>query len=685
MIDKNIINEKNLKLQEVSAQLKRDFIGLDTQINQIIESLRIWYIMPDLLTRPPIINLWGMTGTGKTDLVRKLSKYLGFADKLVEIQMDSEVKTEWSLVRSVKDAMMYSDIEEGGQGILLFDEFQRFNSKDEAGMRITQDKFNDIWMLMSDGVFNSAIGGIKTELMDDLGYEEYMIKESDRKHNKTKQEKEKELHKNLGFKINKDTKKLELVDATTGEPKNDDDDDDEDRIPYGDHKIGYYKAKTIKKKLKLKTDINEVMGWTNREYVSQLKENMNNTNIYTGGDYSKVLIFVCGNLDNAYSMANDVAEADISADILHKFSLKINLVDIKKCLSKLYYPEQVARLGNNHVIYRCLNNDSYTKIIEKSLNEFKSELKASHNFDISFTDDLIHVLYDNFVYPSQGVRPVFSGISSFLSEVVPKNMFKILDNDLEYKITLGADGKKLWVINGTTDREYFSYDFALDNIKDTISDNKRIMYAVHEGAHALVYSHLFGYAPKIVTTEITSFDGAYVLSNDMISTKDTMLNKIKVALAGTVGEEIVFGDGNKSSGCSHDIRSATTYASTLVRNLSMGSRLGLIGEILNDNDNIINNTLDTNEEIEHILRDCKDFVRRYINDNRELFKSFTDELIRVKKMSGFEICEFLKDEYPDLKYIDPLDVDDDDEIVADYEGTYDQFKLKTIQTKENYE
>jgi cell division protease FtsH len=677
MINKDIINERNQILKEVSAQLKTDFIGLDSQINQIIESLRIWYIMPDLLTRPPIINLWGMTGTGKTDLVRKLSKYLGFADKMVEIQMDSEVKSEWSLIRSVKDAMMYSDIEEGGPGILLFDEFQRFNSKDEAGSRITQDKFNDIWMLMSDGVFNSAIGGIKRELMDEVGYEEYMIKDSDTKHNKTKREKQKDIHENLELKINKDTKKLELVDAITGEPKHDNDDDlDVDSIPYGDQTIGYYKAKTIIKKLKLKIGLHEVMEWTNRVYVQQLKENINNVNIYTDGDYSKVLIFVCGNLDNAYSMANNVAEADISADILHKFSLKINLVDIKKCLSHLFFPEQVARLGNNHVIYRCLNNDSYTKIIKKALNEFKAELKTSHDFDISFTDDLVRVLYNNFVYPSQGVRPVFSGTSSFLSEVVPKNMFKILDDGLDPSITLGADGKKLWVINGNTEKEYFSYDFALDNIKDTISDNKRIMYAVHEGAHALVYSHLFGYAPKIVTTEITSFDGAYVLSNNMLSTKDTLLNKIKVGLAGTVAEEIVFGDANKSTGCYKDIRSATEFATTLVRNLSMGSRLGVVGEILNDTDNIINNTLDTNEEIEHILRDCKDFVRRYLNDNRKLFKAFTDELIRVKKMTGFEIAEFLKDDYPDLKYIDPLDIDNDDEIVTDYESTYGQFKLK---------
>src|SRR5438874_8494580 len=65
------LRKKNDKLLVVGNELKTQFIGLDDTIDQIISAVRVWYLMPELMTRPIIINLWGLTGTGKTSLVRK--------------------------------------------------------------------------------------------------------------------------------------------------------------------------------------------------------------------------------------------------------------------------------------------------------------------------------------------------------------------------------------------------------------------------------------------------------------------------------------------------------------------------------------------------------------------------------------------------------------------------------------
>ena len=66
------INTKKQRLENIKIELKREFIGIDYIIEELVDYIQIWYLMPEILTRPIIVNLWGMTGVGKTDLIRKL-------------------------------------------------------------------------------------------------------------------------------------------------------------------------------------------------------------------------------------------------------------------------------------------------------------------------------------------------------------------------------------------------------------------------------------------------------------------------------------------------------------------------------------------------------------------------------------------------------------------------------------
>jgi hypothetical protein len=80
--------QKNLQLQQIAAQLKTELFGIDPIIDRVIDSVRAWYVLPELVSRPVIVCLWGLTGTGKTQLVRRLARLLGFYDRFVEVQMD---------------------------------------------------------------------------------------------------------------------------------------------------------------------------------------------------------------------------------------------------------------------------------------------------------------------------------------------------------------------------------------------------------------------------------------------------------------------------------------------------------------------------------------------------------------------------------------------------------------------
>ena len=60
--------KKRKKLDSVAKQLKEEFFGIDSVIDEIIDSLSSWYIFPELQYRPHLICAWGLTGVGKNSL-----------------------------------------------------------------------------------------------------------------------------------------------------------------------------------------------------------------------------------------------------------------------------------------------------------------------------------------------------------------------------------------------------------------------------------------------------------------------------------------------------------------------------------------------------------------------------------------------------------------------------------------
>ena len=59
-----IVKKKNL-LANAVTQLKNEFVGIDGIIDELADVILPWWLFPENQLRPLIINLWGMTGSGR--------------------------------------------------------------------------------------------------------------------------------------------------------------------------------------------------------------------------------------------------------------------------------------------------------------------------------------------------------------------------------------------------------------------------------------------------------------------------------------------------------------------------------------------------------------------------------------------------------------------------------------------
>jgi predicted Ser/Thr protein kinase len=73
---KHTLLQKRARLDRAKSRLKAEFFGIDGVIDQLVDAISSWFLTPELQDRPMVVNLWGLTGVGKSSLVMRLSELL---------------------------------------------------------------------------------------------------------------------------------------------------------------------------------------------------------------------------------------------------------------------------------------------------------------------------------------------------------------------------------------------------------------------------------------------------------------------------------------------------------------------------------------------------------------------------------------------------------------------------------
>jgi cell division protease FtsH len=83
-------------------------------------------------------------------------------------------------------------------------------------------------------------------------------------------------------------------------------------------------------------------------------------------DCSKGLVFVLGNLDEAYGIHDDISP-DVEADMFRSITEDIGITEVKTALQERFRNEQIGRFGNNIITYPSLSKKNFQDIIEKEV------------------------------------------------------------------------------------------------------------------------------------------------------------------------------------------------------------------------------------------------------------------------------------------------------------------------------
>lgn len=608
------ISERSAQLRHIAAELKTELFGIDEVIDRVMETIRAWYVLPEIINRPVIVNLWGLTGTGKTQLIRSLSKKLGFYDRLIEVQMDGYSNGGGT---SISSMLSDSAITEGTPGILVLDEFQRFRTVEHDGRERKVEHYMDVWGLLSDGKLPpniSFLGDMERRLAEAAYREE---------------------RKRQGVNSDADEDDVIVERLFARQPNND----------HSKFALAPYQAQDFKGTLKLRESIMEIMTWSPQELHNRLVAFMQDPHAWET-DYSKLLIFVCGNLDEMYvDAASRVEDCDTDADVFHAMTRKLSLIDVKRALSERFKPEQIARLGNNHVVYPSLNRSTYQKLIEVAVRGYLEEIEASSGLRFEVTDAVREQIYANSVFPTQGTRPVFSSVHSLMSAPLVDFTLWALEQGATpgQVLTIDVDPDAGLLVSRWGDWMHtVPVALEISRLRQRTDPDMRAILAVHEAGHGLIYALLFQLAPLEIRINMATFSGGYNSFNALkVKTRNNLLDAVCVALAGRAAEEMVFGKESLSSGSETDLKLATQQMAAFIRHAAFGERISHVDVSTEAGENINTDVASTNAEIEAGLQKQYERAQGLLIANKALYLRMVNELVNKGQLEPQQIRDWL--------------------------------------------
>ncbi len=659
-VNQEYILKKKAALAKAVFQLKKEFVGIDGIIDELSDTILPWWLFPENQLRPLIINLWGMTGSGKTALIKRLSELLNYQKQLLRFDM-GEFGTASSFLKYTLTRQLIQFSEQSP--IIVLDEFQFAKTKDEQGKEVNNTSLRIIWDLLDSGQLTYEPDGNSYYLT--RAKKITKILEAALKNG---------IEVKKGIIQGQSSDLGEIIIAYNFGYQDSTVDRADDKVPFQNDEAlisdtfctGIYEmnnakftdwreiAEEIKSKPNLKAIIQFVQDILDDEYAFKTM------------DLSKSLIFVVGNLDEAFSMSNNI-NPDIDADEFRRFTLKINISDIKTALQTRFRNEQIARLGNNHLIYHAFSHKNFEKLISMHLNQIGKISEEKFNLKLKFTNAVKDLLYSEGVFPTQGVRPIISTIRNLIESNITKIVLHVSEAKLENIDSILWDfNDDNFIINFISnekiiDKKNFFVVQKINSLRKSAKNDLQAIVAVHESGHTLASMFLAGVIPEYVITKTVDSESngfAYIILPEEIVTYRLLKDQIKIGLGGYLAEKLVFGSENNTTGVSGDLIRLTQIAHQIIKDFGMGGKpykMNIHDYGGNPNQFTFDDELE--KQSQKIIDDCIIEVNKCFVEHKTfllILSKFLSENSRINKdqIEKMVIDYFKKNNIKPIKFVD---------------------------------
>jgi cell division protease FtsH len=605
--DPERVRERSGVLEKARGILKDEFVGIDPIIDGVVDTLRSWFIVPEMQKRPLVVNLWGMTGVGKTALVRRLAELLGLQDRYYRYSMDSESAAS-DLALQLSDLYYF-----GGSGpfIVVLDEFQKCRTKDSTGEELRTKDGKFLWDLLDSGIIPAF--GFHLYRSLDTFYGLFLRIEDCLKEG-VRVEKGKVVAGLASFRRimkteNRDTRFVP-ADEYAAICMN---------LP------DLYPVRDELEKILLTMDGPETLNFLRLTYRRALRARE--------ADCTKALIFVIGNLDEAFPMSGEF-NPDLDADEFRRRSLKITLPQVKTALKRRFRNEQIARLGNIHFIYPAFGGKEFRALIGRKLLRLAGEFEEKTGVGLSVGKSVANLIYREGVYPSMGVRPVLSTIhrvveSRFGPVCVEIGLKAILADRIDLAAGHGGLIFDFYREDRFIHRMESPCESELEGLRISRKDDKQAVLAVHEAGHAVLSYVLLGAVPEIVRSVTAGAEAegfTAVQEDDNPFRKGELTRRIAVCLGGIAAEERIFGAENVTAGSGSDLEKGTRLAAMAVKTLGFGELPGAYQVADKDTNLMIAGDEEINRQVEARVREGFELARGTVEEQLPLILELAGHL-----------------------------------------------------------
>ncbi|MBS1722659.1 MAG: hypothetical protein JSS66_06570 [Armatimonadetes bacterium] len=540
----NTVKQRVEHLRAIGNQLKTEFASIDKEIDSILRYVKPFYVTPELMTRPTIICLWGMTGVGKTHLIRRLVALMGLENAYGHFDMGEYAGnfSDYALRYQMED---YADCIPDGRGVLVFDEFQTIRFINEQGSEVDRPAARLIWDLLDGAPLarKRHVSNLPLEYLQKL-----------------------QRFKDMGGKVEKNAvveceNQFRRLFPNYQEPpgssrKNKSDSQvlciDEFRF------ANLYKANPARFRFnenyeywqsQLAAEVTDIDAAI--ELVEQVHAGFK---LCEPKDLSRCIVFCVGNLDEVYLHSHE-ANPDIDIEELRAETEKITLAQVKDALAERFRPEQIARLGNNHVIYPSLDRECYWRIIDNQIAATAQRAQEHYQVKLDIDPSVRELVFNESVFPTQGARPVVTSFGPLFDSFLAEAMCELCE--AKGVISWRYDAAEQSYVFARGSKEHRCHvQLLVEYLRRSDESEKQCVVAVHEAGHAVAYMQFYGRPPKQIRSRTASSAGGYMLpqSSDDYKTRQEILDEARWGLAGFKAEALVFGEDNVSNGAGGDLR-----------------------------------------------------------------------------------------------------------------------------------